>query len=55
MHLFIVDWLDRVYFPTNRVRLRAHYDLMTRFLDSMSIPYVATGTGLYVWCDLSRV
>lgn len=29
--------------------------MTTRFLDSLSIPYLPTGTGLYVWCDLSKV
>ncbi|EDV21831.1 1-aminocyclopropane-1-carboxylate synthase-like protein 1 [Trichoplax sp. H2] len=46
------DWLDNVYFPTMRRRLKESYEIVRQTLDELGIRYVIPKAGLFVWVDL---
>ncbi|XP_054555228.1 probable inactive 1-aminocyclopropane-1-carboxylate synthase-like protein 2 isoform X2 [Talpa occidentalis] len=49
------DWIDRVYLPTNRFRLKTAHRYVTNKLQALKIPFLKRGSGLYVWISLKKV
>lgn len=47
---FVDHFLDK-----SRKLLRASYDIVTKALDEISIPYVSAVSGIFVYCDFSSV
>ncbi|XP_071955310.1 1-aminocyclopropane-1-carboxylate synthase-like protein 1 [Antedon mediterranea] len=48
------DWVDNVYYPTNQKRLKEGYEIVTRELKSIGVPYLEACSGLYVYCDFRK-
>ncbi|XP_007497413.3 1-aminocyclopropane-1-carboxylate synthase-like protein 1 isoform X2 [Monodelphis domestica] len=48
------DWIDQVYLPTNRLRLKAAHTYVTDELKTLGIPFLNRNSGLYVWIDLRK-
>ncbi|XP_037378322.1 probable inactive 1-aminocyclopropane-1-carboxylate synthase-like protein 2 isoform X1 [Talpa occidentalis] len=48
------DWIDRVYLPTNRFRLKTAHRYVTNKLQALKIPFLKRGSGLYVWISLKK-
>ncbi len=48
------DWLDNVYLPTNRKRLRQAYLSASEMLKEMGVEVLESSAGLYVWVNLKR-
>ncbi|XP_004399646.1 PREDICTED: probable inactive 1-aminocyclopropane-1-carboxylate synthase-like protein 2 [Odobenus rosmarus divergens] len=46
------EWIDGVYLPTYRSRLRRAHRYITRKLKALGIPFLNHGSGLYVWINL---
>eukprot|EP00794_Sanderia_malayensis_P004768 gene4768-5395_t len=48
------DWLDNVYLPANRARVRKNYDFIKKELEEIGVDVLKASAGLYVWVDLRR-
>ncbi|XP_067418306.1 1-aminocyclopropane-1-carboxylate synthase-like protein 1 [Emydura macquarii macquarii] len=48
------DWLDNVYFPTNKKRLREAQNILVDGLTEIGIPVLKSSGGLYVWADFRK-
>ncbi|MEQ2220491.1 hypothetical protein ILYODFUR_006062, partial [Ilyodon furcidens] len=48
------DWIDNVFLPENRRRLKSAHSLLTRELRSIGIPFLDRPAALYVWADLRK-
>ena len=49
-----VDWLDKIYIPTNQKRLREANEFVTKELTDLGIDVVPAQGGLYVWADFGK-
>jgi aspartate/methionine/tyrosine aminotransferase len=43
------------FLDISRKKLRASYDVVTKYLDSMNIPYIEASAGIFVYCDFSSL
>ncbi|XP_069816744.1 1-aminocyclopropane-1-carboxylate synthase-like protein 1 isoform X2 [Dendropsophus ebraccatus] len=48
------DWLDKVFFPTNKKRLRESQKTLVTGLEKLGIPVLHRSTGIYVWADFRK-
>ncbi|KAM9377881.1 1-aminocyclopropane-1-carboxylate synthase-like protein 1 [Pholidichthys leucotaenia] len=48
------EWINEVFLPENRQRLKAVYSYVTRELRSLGIPYLDRPAALYVWADFRK-
>ncbi|KAM4027120.1 1-aminocyclopropane-1-carboxylate synthase-like protein 1 isoform 2-T5 [Anomaloglossus baeobatrachus] len=48
------DWLDNVFFPTNKERLRESQATVVTALEELRIPVLHRSTGMYVWADFRK-
>ncbi|XP_073533461.1 1-aminocyclopropane-1-carboxylate synthase-like protein 1 [Phyllobates terribilis] len=48
------DWLDNVFFPTNKELLRDSQTAMVTGLEELKIPVLHRSTGMYVWADFRK-
>eukprot|EP00076_Gallus_gallus_P017670 XP_015137430.1 1-aminocyclopropane-1-carboxylate synthase-like protein 1 isoform X3 [Gallus gallus] len=48
------DWLDNVFFPTNKKRLKEAQNLLVDRLADIGIPVLKSSGGLYVWADFRK-
>ncbi|XP_021244834.1 1-aminocyclopropane-1-carboxylate synthase-like protein 1 isoform X2 [Numida meleagris] len=48
------DWLDNVFFPTNKKRLKEAQNLLVGGLADIGIPVLRNSGGLYVWADFRK-
>ncbi|KGL74276.1 1-aminocyclopropane-1-carboxylate synthase-like 1, partial [Tinamus guttatus] len=48
------DWLDNVFFPTNKKRLREAQNILVDGLADVGIPVLKSSGGLYVWADFRK-
>ncbi|XP_073533459.1 1-aminocyclopropane-1-carboxylate synthase-like protein 1 isoform X2 [Phyllobates terribilis] len=48
------DWLDNVFFPTNKELLRESQTAMVTGLEELKIPVLHRSTGMYVWADFRK-
>lgn len=48
------DWLDNVYFPTNKRRLKEARSILVDGLAEIGIPVLKSSGGLYVWADFRK-
>ncbi|XP_073438124.1 1-aminocyclopropane-1-carboxylate synthase-like protein 1 isoform X2 [Dendrobates tinctorius] len=48
------DWLDNVFFPTNKELLRESQTTLVTGLEELGIPVLHRSTGIYVWADFSK-
>lgn len=49
------DWLDKVYLPTMRSRLRESCNIVRNTLDELGIRHIIPKAGFYLWMDLIEV
>ncbi|NXT75605.1 1A1L1 protein, partial [Zapornia atra] len=49
------DWLDKVFFPTNKKRLKEAQNILVDGLADVGIPVLKSSGGLYVWADFRKV
>uniref|UniRef100_A0A8B9NAG4 Aminotransferase class I/classII large domain-containing protein n=1 Tax=Accipiter nisus TaxID=211598 RepID=A0A8B9NAG4_9AVES len=49
------DWLDNVFFPTNKKRLKEAQNILVDGLADVGIPVLKSSGGLYVWADFRKV
>uniref|UniRef100_A0A8B9NG63 Aminotransferase class I/classII large domain-containing protein n=1 Tax=Accipiter nisus TaxID=211598 RepID=A0A8B9NG63_9AVES len=48
------DWLDNVFFPTNKKRLKEAQNILVDGLADVGIPVLKSSGGLYVWADFRK-
>ncbi|NXC71989.1 1A1L1 protein, partial [Anhinga anhinga] len=48
------DWLDNVFFPTNKKRLKEAQNVLVDGLADVGIPVLKSLGGLYVWADFRK-
>ncbi|MEE6466611.1 hypothetical protein FKM82_007009 [Ascaphus truei] len=48
------DWLENVFFPTNKQRLKDSWKMLVTGLRGLGIPVLKHSAGLYVWADLRK-
>ncbi|CAM5093761.1 unnamed protein product [Eretmochelys imbricata] len=48
------DWLDNVYFPTNKKRLKEAQSILVDGLAEIGIPVLKSSGGLYIWADFRK-
>ncbi|XP_068612971.1 1-aminocyclopropane-1-carboxylate synthase-like protein 1 isoform X2 [Brachionichthys hirsutus] len=48
------EWIDKVFLPENRSRLKAAHSYLTGELKSMGVPFLNRPAALYVWADLRK-
>ncbi|XP_066441868.1 1-aminocyclopropane-1-carboxylate synthase-like protein 1 [Eleutherodactylus coqui] len=48
------DWLDNVFFPTNKKRLREAQKKLLSGLEELTVPVLHRCTGIYVWADFRK-
>ncbi|KAM4689056.1 1-aminocyclopropane-1-carboxylate synthase-like protein 1 [Discoglossus pictus] len=48
------DWLDNVFFPTNKQRLKESQKILVNGLQDLGIPVIQGSAGLYVWADFRK-
>ncbi|XP_010154756.1 PREDICTED: 1-aminocyclopropane-1-carboxylate synthase-like protein 1, partial [Eurypyga helias] len=48
------DWLDNVFFPTNKKRLKEAQNILVDGLADLGIPVLKSSGGLYVWADFRK-
>uniref|UniRef100_A0A8C0BMV2 Aminotransferase class I/classII large domain-containing protein n=1 Tax=Buteo japonicus TaxID=224669 RepID=A0A8C0BMV2_9AVES len=48
------DWLDNVFFPTNKKRLKEAQNILVDGLADVGIPVLRSSGGLYVWADFRK-
>ncbi|XP_037240957.1 1-aminocyclopropane-1-carboxylate synthase-like protein 1 isoform X1 [Falco rusticolus] len=48
------DWLDNVFFPTNKKRLKEAQNILVDGLADVGIPILKSSAGLYVWADFRK-
>lgn len=53
--LVLIDWLDNVFFPTNKKRLKEAQNILVDGLADVGIPVLKSSGGLYVWADFRKV
>ena len=53
--LALIDWLDNVFFPTNKKRLKEAQNILVDGLADVGIPVLKSSGGLYVWADFRKV
>ena len=53
--LFVLGWLDDVFFPSNKATLRRFADVCIDYLRDIEIEVLEPSAGLYVWANFSKV
>uniref|UniRef100_A0A8B9BVB8 Aminotransferase class I/classII large domain-containing protein n=1 Tax=Anser brachyrhynchus TaxID=132585 RepID=A0A8B9BVB8_9AVES len=48
------DWMDNVFFPTNKKRLKEAQNLLVDGLADIGVPVLKSSGGLYVWADFRK-
>ncbi|XP_075683823.1 1-aminocyclopropane-1-carboxylate synthase-like protein 1 [Rhinoderma darwinii] len=48
------DWLENVFFPTNKELLRNSQTTLVTGLEELRIPVIHRSTGMYVWADFRK-
>ncbi|XP_060104472.1 1-aminocyclopropane-1-carboxylate synthase-like protein 1 [Heteronotia binoei] len=48
------EWLDNVFFPTNRRRLKEAQNILVDGLAEIGIPVFKSSGGLYIWADFRK-
>uniref|UniRef100_A0A8C4UZ31 Aminotransferase class I/classII large domain-containing protein n=1 Tax=Falco tinnunculus TaxID=100819 RepID=A0A8C4UZ31_FALTI len=48
------DWLDNVFFPTTKKRLKEAQNILVDGLADVGIPILKSSAGLYVWADFRK-
>uniref|UniRef100_A0A493TNF5 Aminotransferase class I/classII large domain-containing protein n=1 Tax=Anas platyrhynchos platyrhynchos TaxID=8840 RepID=A0A493TNF5_ANAPP len=48
------DWMDNVFFPTNKKRLKEAQKLLVDGLADIGVPVLKSSGGLYVWADFRK-
>ncbi|XP_069631247.1 1-aminocyclopropane-1-carboxylate synthase-like protein 1 isoform X3 [Haliaeetus albicilla] len=48
------DWLDNMFFPTNKKRLKEAQNILVDGLADVGIPVLKSSGGLYVWADFRK-
>ncbi|NWT44948.1 1A1L1 protein, partial [Chroicocephalus maculipennis] len=48
------DWLDNVFLPTNKKRLKEAQNILVDGLANVGIPVLKSSGGLYVWADFRK-
>ncbi|XP_012645944.2 putative inactive 1-aminocyclopropane-1-carboxylate synthase-like protein 2 [Microcebus murinus] len=48
------EWIDTIYLPTNHFRLQKAHAYITNTLQSLRIPFLCRGSGLYIWINLKK-
>ncbi|XP_019363960.1 PREDICTED: 1-aminocyclopropane-1-carboxylate synthase-like protein 1 [Gavialis gangeticus] len=48
------DWLDNVFLPTNKKRLKEAQNILVDGLSEIGIPVLKSSGGLYVWADFRK-
>ncbi|XP_028333181.1 exostosin-2 isoform X3 [Physeter macrocephalus] len=48
------DWINQVYLPENRARLKAAHVYVSGELRALGIPFVSRGAGFFIWVDLRK-
>ncbi|XP_077159045.1 1-aminocyclopropane-1-carboxylate synthase-like protein 1 isoform X2 [Paroedura picta] len=48
------EWLDNVFFPTNRRRLKEAQNILVDGLEEIGIPVFKSSGGLYIWADFRK-
>ncbi|NXG27057.1 1A1L1 protein, partial [Dromaius novaehollandiae] len=48
------DWLNNVFFPTNKKRLKEAQNILVDGLAGVGIPVLKSSGGLYVWADFRK-
>nr|XP_058925910.1 1-aminocyclopropane-1-carboxylate synthase-like protein 1 isoform X2 [Kogia breviceps] len=48
------DWINQVYLPENRARLKAAHVYVSEELRALGIPFVSRGAGFLIWVDLRK-
>uniref|UniRef100_A0A8C7TF97 Aminotransferase class I/classII large domain-containing protein n=1 Tax=Oncorhynchus mykiss TaxID=8022 RepID=A0A8C7TF97_ONCMY len=50
----IVDWIDGIFLPFNKLRMQAAHRYMTEELQSLGVHYLHQPAGFYIWADLRK-
>lgn len=53
--IVLTDWLDNVFFPINKKRLKEAQNILVDGLANVGIPVLKSSGGLYVWADFRKV
>ncbi|TSK45823.1 1-aminocyclopropane-1-carboxylate synthase-like protein 1 [Bagarius yarrelli] len=48
------DWMNKVFLPENRRRLREAHQYMSTQLTKFNIPHLHSGAGFFIWADFSK-
>ncbi|XP_053570012.1 1-aminocyclopropane-1-carboxylate synthase-like protein 1 isoform X2 [Bombina bombina] len=48
------DWLDKVFFPVNKRRLKKSQKILISGLKKLGIPVLRSSVGLYMWADFRK-
>ncbi|KAG8507727.1 1-aminocyclopropane-1-carboxylate synthase-like protein 1, partial [Galemys pyrenaicus] len=48
------EWIDQVFLPTKRRRLKTAHRYITSKLQALKIPFLKCGAGLYIWISLKK-
>ncbi|XP_039082758.1 1-aminocyclopropane-1-carboxylate synthase-like protein 1 [Hyaena hyaena] len=48
------DWINQVYLPENRARLKAAHAYVAGELRALGIPFLSRGAGFFIWVDLRK-
>ncbi|XP_048401051.1 1-aminocyclopropane-1-carboxylate synthase-like protein 1 isoform X2 [Stegostoma tigrinum] len=48
------DWINQVFLPTNRARLKSAHKCVANELTAMGIPFLNRHAGLYIWADFRK-
>ncbi|XP_072322675.1 1-aminocyclopropane-1-carboxylate synthase-like protein 1 isoform X2 [Scyliorhinus torazame] len=48
------DWINQVFLPTNRARLKTAHKYITTELTAMGVPFLNRHAGLFVWIDFRK-
>lgn len=51
----MTEWLNNVFFPTNKRRLKEAQNKLVDGLAEIGIPVLKSSGGLYVWADFRKV
>ncbi|XP_066557120.1 1-aminocyclopropane-1-carboxylate synthase-like protein 1 isoform X1 [Amia ocellicauda] len=48
------DWINQVYLPTNRARLKTAHHLLASELKGLGIPFLNRPSGFFIWADFRK-
>uniref|UniRef100_A0A4W3JHJ7 1-aminocyclopropane-1-carboxylate synthase-like protein 1 n=1 Tax=Callorhinchus milii TaxID=7868 RepID=A0A4W3JHJ7_CALMI len=48
------DWINQVFLPTNRARLKTAHKYIADELTAMGIPFLNRSAGLFIWADFRK-